>query len=157
MQKISSKKWFFYLSVGTLLCYFMFVLLMFNSQKFPLLYSVETCNSYYLIVYLLLCAVGYFIDANTRKEPGFLVLFCMPIFTFLYLFASLLIAGALVSKIVVLILGISLVFILGFIVNKYWMSKIISIRNGYINILFIYVLVHLMVALYISFSIFGYM
>jgi hypothetical protein len=157
MQKISSKKWFFYISVGSLLCYFMFVLLMYNNKELPQLYSVETCNSYYLFVYLLLCAVAYCVDMGSRKEPGFLMLFCLPIFTFIYLLGCLFVSGALYSSFIILTLAISLLFVLGYIVNKYSIEKLLAIRNGYTNILFIYCLVHLMVALYISFKILGYM
>lgn len=157
MRKLSSKKWFFYISNIVIICYFTFVLILFNSNQLPFLYSREACGIYYLFIYLLLSAVLYVIDTHTRKEPGFLTLFCLPLFTLFYLLGCMMCSGKSYPSFIVLFLSIVLVFIFGFFINKYWIEKILSIKNGYQNILFIYILIHLMVALYISFSVLGYM
>ena len=157
MRQLSSKKSFFYISNTIIACYFIFVLILYSNNQLPFLYSREVCGIYYLFSYLLLGAVLYVIDTHTRKEPGFLTLFCLPVFTFFYLLGCLLCVGSDYPSFIVLILSISLLFILGFFINKYWIEKILVIKNGYQNILFIYVLVHLMIALYISFLILGYM
>ena len=57
MKKISSKKYFFYISVMFLVCYSLFVLLAFNANKFSVLYDVKTANSYYLFTYLIYCSL----------------------------------------------------------------------------------------------------
>lgn len=157
MKNISSKKWFFYISIISLLCYSLFVLIAYDSNSLGVLYDIKTCSTYYLFVYLIFSAVLYVVDVNTRKEPAFLTLFCLPVFTYIFLVLSLLSAGYEYSFYIVTTLFVFLIYILGFIVNKYWITKILSLKNGYVNILFIYVIAHLMIALYISFRIFGYM
>ena len=157
MKNISSKKSFFYISAVSLLLYALFVLIVFNTEDLPVLYDVKTCSSYYLFSYIALVAVLYCIDVHTRKEPGFLTLYCLPLFTTVFVFLALLSTGNSYQVFIVLLLSISLLYILGYICDKYWMKKILTIKNGYVNIVFFYIIIHLMVALYITFSIFGYM
>lgn len=93
MKNISFKKRFFYISITCLLCYSLFVLLVYNAQELEVLYNIKTCGTYYLFSYLIASAVLYVVDVNTRKEPAFLVLFCLPAFTCIFLILSLLSAG----------------------------------------------------------------
>ena len=151
MNKTSTKKLFFYISTSLILCYFLFVLLMYNSNQMSELYTLKQCGIYYMIVYLLLTATNYVIDTQTRKEPAFLTLFALPTFTLLFLLGMMLIAGSLWTLIVVLLLVVSLLYVFAYYAYKKWIEKILLIKNGYDNILMIYVILHLLVVLYIAF------
>ena len=157
MKKISSKKWFFYVSLMFLLCYAIFVLIAYNSKSLGVLYDVKTCGSYYLFSYLILSAVLYAVDTHTRKEPAFLTLFCLPLYTYIFIILCLISMGYTYGFYIIVTLLIILLYIISFIMKKYLIPKIMTMRNGYANILFFYVIAHLMVALYISFRILGYM
>ena len=157
MKKISSKKWFFYISLTSLLCYAMFVLIAFNAKILDILYDVKTCESYYLFTYLILSAILYAIDTHTRKEPAFLTLFCLPLFTFIFLVLCLISVGYTYDFYIMISLFIIIIYVISFVAKKFFIPKIMTMRNGYANILFFYVIVHLMVALYISFRFLGYM
>ena len=153
MIKTSTKKLFFYISVSLVLCYFVFVLLVYNEGKFPELYNLEQSGLYYMFVYLLLVATNYVIDTQTRKEPAYLTLFCLPTFTLFYLSSVMLMSGVYWTIIVVLLLIMSLVYILGYYCYKKWIEKILMIKNGYDNILLAYVIIHLFIVLFVSFKI----
>ena len=157
MNQLSSKKLFFYISLSFVLCYFCFVIIAYSSKWAPVLYDIKTCSSYYMFTYLLLAMISYAIDTQTRKEPAFLTLFCLPAFTTIYLMVCVLFSGVGIPNIMLLLVVMAAIFILGYIVYKKWIIKVLEIKNGYPNILFIYTVFHLMIALYISFEIFGYM
>ena len=157
MKKISSKKCFFYVSLMLLICYALFVLLAFNSDKFEVLYDVKTASSYYLFTYLILSAILYAIDSHTRKEPAFLSLFCLPIFTYVFLVLTLLSGGYTYEFYLIITVFISLIYVISFVIKKCLVSKILTKGDWYANILFVYVIVHLMIALYLSFRFLGYM
>ena len=157
MKRISSKKCFFYGSLIGLLIYSLFVLIAYNSNVLPALYDVKTSSTYYLFSYLILSAVLYAIDTHTRKEPAFLTLFCLPAFTCIYLFLTLFSVGYNYKFYLVVILVVGLIYIASAIINKYYLSKILVKENRYANVLFIYVIFHLMLALYLSFKFLGYM
>ena len=106
MVKTSTKKLFFYISNALILGYFLFVLLAYNANILPSLYTLEQVNFYYIIVYVLLSATLYIIDTQTRKEPAFLALFCLPIYTFLFMLGMMLLANVNWQLIVVLVLVI---------------------------------------------------
>lgn len=157
MRKLSSKKWFFYISTIILLCYFMLVLIAYNAKDVEVLYNEKTCNTYYLFSYLILSAVLYCIDVYTKKEPAFLTLFCLPIYTCAYLMMSVLCSCSNEIIYLFIFVGILIVYILHYFANKFLISKIIKNKNIYNNLIFFYIVAHLMIALYISFVIFGYM
>lgn len=152
MAKTSTKKLFFYISISLIMCYFLFVLFAYNANIMSSLYTLEQVNFYYMIVYVLLSATLYIIDTQTRKEPAFLTLFCLPAYTFLFMLGMMLLAGIEWPFFVVLILAIFLVYLFGYIINKKWIEKIMMIKNGYDNILFVYVILHLFVVLFIVFQ-----
>lgn len=156
MKNISSKKWFFYISLTSLLCYSLFVFIAYNTSIFPVLYDAKTCSTYYLFSYLIATAMLYAIDTNTRKEPAFLTLFCLPAITCIFLILTLFSCGYNYTFYIVLLLFISLIYILSYVINKYLITKILAIKNGYANILFIYVVLHLMIGIYLSFRILGF-
>ena len=153
MRNISTKKLFFYVSLSLVICYFTFVLIAYNGGFLKELYTLEYISLYYMFAYVLLAAVNYIIDIGSRKEPGYLTLFCLPAYTFLFLMGMMLLAGISWTYFIVLILVISLIYILGYICYKKWIEKILLIKNGYDNILFIYVILHLFIALFVVFKI----
>lgn len=150
-MKASTKKLFFYISVCLVLCYFIFVLLAYNSGILTSLYTLKECGMYYIFAYTMLSAVAYFIDIQTRKEPAFLTLFCLPAYTYLFMLGIMFIAGISWDFMIVLTLVMFLVYILGYLCYKKWIEKILLIKNGYENILFVYIVIHLCLALFITF------
>ena len=153
MLKTSTKKLFFYISVSLILCYFSFLLIVYNSNILPELYTLKDCGLYYMLIYVLLAATSYAIDIQTRKEPALLTLFCLPTFSLCYLLSMMLLANSLWTNIVVLVLVASLVYMLGYFCYKKWIEKIMLIKNGYDNILLAYVIIHVFVVLYVSFRV----
>ena len=139
MMKASTKKLYFYISLCLVLCYFIFVLMAYNSKILSSLYNLEECGMYYLFVYVILSAVSYFIDIQTRKEPAFLTLFCFPAYTYLFMLGVMFIAGITWPYMIVLTLVMALIYILGYFCYKKWIEKILVIKNGYENILFLYI------------------
>ena len=152
MNKTSTKKLFFYISISLVLCYFLFVLFAYNANVLTALYTLEAVNFYYITVFVLLSATLYMVDTQTRKEPAFLTLFCLPAITFLFALGMMLLASVTWYYYIVLILVIVLVYLLGYIVNKKWIEKIMSIKNGYDNILMGYVVLHLFIVLFMVFK-----
>ena len=152
VSKTSTKKLFFYISIALVLCYFLFVLFAYNANVLSVLYTLEEVNFYYIIVYVLLSATLYMLDTQTRKEPAFLTLFCLPAITFLFMFGMMLLTGVAWYYYIVLILAITLVYLFGYIVNKKWIEKIMTIKNGYDNILMGYVILHMFIVLFIVFK-----
>ena len=157
MLKASRKKLFLYISLSTLIGYFVIVLLAYNSNLLPDLYTMEKCSIYYIIVYLLLVATAYFLDTQSRKEPGFLTLFSLPAYSGLFLLGLMMIANINWSYMIVLLLVIGLLYIAGYFCYQKWIEKIMLIKNGYENILMIYVIIHLFVVLFIAFKIVGFL
>ena len=155
MKYLSSKKLFTYISLSIVLLYFVFVMVTYES--IPVLHSKEIASIYYTFTYLLLAAVGYIIDTQSRKEPAFITLFTLPGFTFIYLLMSMIFMNSNYPLIVVLILIMVVVFLLGYLVYKKWIERILLIKNGYQNILFLYVIIHTMIALYFAFKIYGFL
>ena len=153
MHNISTKKLYFYISLSVVMCYFTFVLMAYNTGIAKELYTLEHISLYYMFAYVLLSAVCYIVDIGSRKEPGFLTLFCLPTYTLLFLLGMMLLAGVAWPFIVVLVLVMVLVFMLGYFCYKKWIDRILSIKNGYDNILFIYVIIHLFIALFVVFKI----
>ena len=141
MLKASSKKLFLYISLSALIGYFVIVLLAYNSNLLPDLYTMDKCSIYYIIVYLLVVATAYFLDTQSRKEPGFLTLFSIPAYSGLFLLGFMMIAGINWSYMIVLLLVIGLLYIAGYFCYKKWIEKIMLIKNGYENILMIYVII----------------
>ena len=152
MNKPSTKKLFFYSSISLVLCYFLFVLLVYNANVLSILYTLEEVGFYYITIYVLLSATLYTVDTQTRKEPAFLVLFCLPIITFLFMLGMMLLAGITWQFYIVLILVIFLVYLFGYLVNEKWIEKIMMIRQGYDYILLGYVILHLFIVLFIVFK-----
>ena len=155
MKYLSSKKMFTYISLCVVLLYFMFVLITY--ETLPMLHNIETCSIYHTFAYLLLAAVGYVIDTQSRKEPGFITLFTLPGFSLIYLLTSMIFTGTKYNLIIVMCLAMIIVFVLGYLVYKKWIIKVLNIKNGYPNILFIYVLIHTLIVLYFGFKIFGFL
>ena len=111
MNKTSTKKLFFYISISLVLCYFLFVILAYNANVLTVLYTLEETNFYYITVYVLLAATLYMLDTQTRKEPAFLTLFCLPAITLLFMLGMMLLGGETWHYYIVLILVISLVYL----------------------------------------------
>ena len=153
MYKLSTKKLFFYISLSLVICYFTFVLIAYNSGILKELYTLENISLYYMFSYVLLVAVGYIIDIGSRKEPGFLTLFFLPSCTLLFLLGMMLLANVMWTYILVMILVMLLVFILGYFCYNRWIEKILLIKNGYENILFLYIIIHLFIALFVVFKV----
>ena len=152
MIKTSTKKLFFYISITLVLVYFLFVLFAYNAKILPVLYTLEQVNFYYMVIYVLLSATLYTIDTQTRKEPAYLTLFCLPLYTFLFMLGMMFLAKIAWQYIVVLVLVILLLYLLGYLVNQKLIEKIMMIKNGYNNILLVYVMMHLFVVLFIVFK-----
>ena len=152
MNKTSTKKLFFYISISLVLCYFLFVIFAYNANVLTVLYTLEEVSFYYITAYVLLSATLYTVDTQTRKEPGFLVMFCLPAITFLFMLGMMLLAGITWQFYIVLILVIFLVYLLGYLVNKKWIEKIMMIQHGYDYILLGYVILHLFIVLFIVFK-----
>jgi len=157
MKNLSSKKWYFYISLCLLFLFSAFVVIAYGTKMLDVFCSKEVCSTYYLFTYLLVVAVMYWIDVQTRKEPAFLTIFALPAYTFIYLFLCILCSGMNYAALIVLCLVIVLVYVLCYIVNKYWIEKIMNIKNGYHNITFIYIMVHLLIVVYVSFKIFSFL
>lgn len=155
MRKLSSKRIFMYFSLALIFCYCTFVLIAYNNGILKGLYDIKKSSSYYMVVYVLLSAVSYVIDTQTRKEPALLTLICFPIFTLVLLLILMLIASISTILIVVLICAMVSIIILGYIGYKKWIHKILLIKHGYENILFGYVIIHIFAALFVAFKIIG--
>lgn len=155
MKNVSTKKLFLYISLCVVLCYFLFVIFAYNGEFLPGLYTLEQCNFYYMIAYVLLVATAYMVDTSTRKEPAYLTLFCVPAFSLLFLLGIMFLANVAWHFIVVLLLSIVLLYILGYFVYQKWIEKILMIKNGYENILLGYVIIHLFIVLLFAFKIVG--
>ena len=154
MKQLSSKKLFTYISLVLILMYFTFVV--FTYDVFPILHSKETCSIYYTFAYLLLAAVGFVIDTQSRKEPAFISLFTLPGFSTIYLLISMVFMGERYNWIIVLALVMLIVFTLGYLTYKKWIAKILTIQNGYQNILFAYTLLHTFIVVFFGFKILGF-
>ena len=155
MIKTSKKKIFSYLSLAFIIGYFVVVLLAYNSGVWQELYTLDVCGFYYITVYLLVVAVAYYLDTSSRKEPGYLTLFSLPAYSGIFLLSAMMMAGVDWQHFVILILSISLLYILGYFCNKKWIEKLLLVKNGYENILMIYLIFHLIIVLYIAFKLLG--
>ena len=152
MKRTSSKKLFFYISCSLILMFASFLIVAKATGDFEELFSVDFCQSYYLFSFMGLCAVAYVLDTKTRKEAGLLMLFAMPFYTTCYFFICMLVGGKNFPDIAVMILAMALVFVGAFYTYKKVMPKILTIKNGYQTISFIYMIVYLTIVLFISFS-----
>ena len=152
MNNISSKKMYFYISLSLVFIYFTVVLFAYNAQTFKELYTLEYCSLYYVFGYILLSAIAYIIDIGSRKEPGFLTLMCLPVYSFVFLLGMMMLAGVYWTYMVLLLIIFGLFLLLGIYCYKHWIHKILFIKNGYDNILFLYVLIHLFIVLFIAFK-----
>lgn len=155
MIKGSIKKIFLYISLSIILTYFCFVLICYNAGTFNELYSLNTCSIYYITVYLLLAATTYCIDINSRKEPALLTLFCLPIYSAIFLLSFMMMGAVEWYLIILMLLTIGILYILGYYCYKKWIEKILLVKNGYENILMIYDILHLFTVLFIAFKILG--
>ena len=151
----STKKLFTYISLTLVIGYFVFVLWMYNSHQLTDLYDPSKTSFYYIFVYILLVAVGYMIDIQTRKEPAFISLFAVPAFSLFLLLGLFAMCGLNWPYFIILCLIIILLYILGFFCYKRWISKILTIKNGYENILFGCVILHILVVLLVAFNVIG--
>ena len=154
MKQLSSKKLFTYISLILLFVYFTFVV--FTYDLFPVLHSKETCSIYYTFTYLLIAAVGFVIDTQSRKEPAFISLFTLPGFSTVYLVVSMIFVGERYNLIIVLLLVMLIVFVLGYLTYNKWINKILTIQNGYQNILFAYTILHTFIVVFFGFKILGF-
>lgn len=155
MHQLSTKKIFMYFSLALTLAYFTFLLIAYNSGILSTLYDVKTSGLYYIIVYVLLAAVTYAIDTQTKKEPALLTLFCLPIYSAIFLVILLFITGANLLYFGLLLALVGIVIGLGYLCYKKWIHKILLIKNGYKNILLVYVIIHMFVVLLIAFKMIG--
>lgn len=152
MKYTSSKKMFFYISASLVVMFVTFLVIAKNTGMNEELFSLETCQSYYLFSFMGLSAVAYVIDTNSRKEAGYLILFAVPTYITCYLFICMLVGNLKFPSIAIMILIMALVFFAMYLVYKYLMPKVLSIKNGYQIISFIYMIVILTVVLFISFG-----
>lgn len=156
-MKLSSKKIFSYFSLSLILGYFTFILICINSGIFPGIYDVKQSGICYIVIYVLLCATAYVIDTQTKKEPAFLTLFCLPVYTLAFLSLLMFLSGVGVGYYLVLGCLIILLIMIGYPCYKKWISKILLIKKGYENILAGYIIIHLFIALLISFKMVGFL
>lgn len=152
MNNISSKKLYFYISLSLIFTYFTFALIAYNAQIIKELYTLEYCSLYYLFAYVLLSGISYIVDIGSKKEPGFLTLFCLPAYSFIFLFAMMLLTGVSWPFLILLVLVFGTIFGLGYYCYKHLISKIFNFKIGYDNTIFIYVIVHLFIVLLIAFK-----
>lgn len=151
LKKLSSKQiYFYFISVLTLI-FTSFILLLFTNKKHMFLYSKENVETYYSLIYLFASAIGYYIDSSSRKEPGYLVLFLLPILSLAFLLISALVGGLKLFSISALILIFALILFLGYLVYKHLIVKIMMLKHGYQSFLFVYVLLHLTIVLITSY------
>lgn len=155
MNKTSTKKIFLYISLSIVLVYFCFVLICYNANILEELYDLKTSSIYYVTVYLMLVAVCYWIDSQSRKEPGFLTFFCLPAYSGLFLLAIMMMNGTNWQFIVILLLVILLLYIGGYYCFKKPIEKLLLIKNGYENIMMLYDIIHLFIVLFIAFKMLG--
>ena len=153
MKNISSKKIYFYATTILLFCYLSFVMLARVNSKFIALYSMEVCSTYYVLTYMGLSAVMYAIDSKTKKEPAFLSLFCLPIYSFAFIFLCLLVNVYNFIYYLLLLVATIILIGIGIVFNKYGMKKLTSTKNGYQIFLFTYIVIHLFIVLLIGLSI----
>ena len=151
----STKKLYTYISLTLVMAYFIFVLLMFNSNELKELYNLQTSGFYYLFVYVLLVAVGYVIDTQTRKEPAFITLFTVPAFSLLLLLGMFIMGNVFWVFYIILCVVILALYILAIFCYKKWINKIMLIKRGYENILLAYVIIHVFVVLFVAFKTIG--
>ena len=151
----STKKLYTYISLTLVMAYFIFVLLMFNSNELKELYNLQTSGFYYMFVYVLLVAVGYVIDTQTRKEPAFITLFTVPAFSLLLLLGMFIMGNVFWVFYIILCVVILALYILGIFCYKKWINKIMLIKRGYENILLAYVIIHVFVVLFVAFKTIG--
>ena len=155
MNNTSSKRLFAYFSLAIVFGYCAFVLMVFNAKILPGLYTLEKSSIYYILSYVILAAVAYAIDTQTKKEPGLLTLFCLPAYTLIFLFLVMWMASVNVVYIVAMIAVIAPLYVLGYMSYTRWINKIMLIKKGYENILLIYVIIHLFISLFVAFKVVG--
>ena len=111
-----------------------------------------------LFLYISLIAlIGYFVVVLFAYNANILSdLYTMDKCS-LFLLGFMMIANINWSYMIVLLLVIGLLYIAGYFCYKKWIEKIMLIKNGYENILMIYVIIHLFVVLYIAFKIVGFL
>lgn len=148
----STKKLYTYISLTLILAYFVFILWMYNSNQLNELYDIKQVGFYYIFAYILFVGVGYMIDTQTKREPAFITLFTIPSFSFILLLGMFIMDGVFWLYYVLLCLIILLLYILGYLCYKKWISKVITLKIGYENILFIYIIIHIFVVLIVAFS-----
>ena len=141
------KKLFLYISLSVILCYFVFAILMYTNNSFKEIYTLSDCSLYYIIVYALLTAVSYYIDTLSKKEPGLLTLIALPIYSFLFLFAMMLIASCEWFYVLISFVILAAVLVAGFIVYKKVIMKILLKKNAYENVLLAYTILHVFMVL----------
>ena len=152
MNNISSKKMYFYISLSLVFAYFSFVLLAYNGGFLPELYSLKDVSLYYVFAYVLLAAVSYIIDIGSRKEPAFLTLFCLPTYSLIFLFGMMILIGIFWTSYILLFLIFAVIYALGYQCYIKWIERILIIKNGYDNILFGYVVIHIFIVLFVVFK-----
>ena len=115
MNKNSTKHIFCYFSLAFVFAYVVFVLLMYNARILPQLYDIKEIGIHYIVVYSLLATVCYAIDAQTKKQPGLLMCFCLPIYSLTFLVLMMVIGAV---KPILIVLTIAVLIILFIIKNK---------------------------------------
>ena len=152
MSKFSSKKIFSFFSVSFIILLLIAMMIIYKSEIAPNLFTKEIGESYFLFGFMILFAVGYIIDSNTRKEAGYVVLFAYPFYAIAYLGICSLIGGGSWINIVIILLSLILVLVLGYFIYKYLMPKILMMKYGYQTFLFLYVIIFLTTILFVSFN-----
>ena len=148
MNNISSKKMFFYISLSLIFTYFTFVLIAYSNGILKELYTLENCSLYYVFSYVIIVAVMYMIDIGTKKEPAFLTLFYLPIISFVFMLAMMILACVSWPFFIILTAIFTGLFALGYWCYKKWINKILMLKIGYENIIFFYILLHLFLVLF---------
>ena len=152
MNRANFKNVYALISVGAVTIYALFLFICYQTNILKSLYNVETVEFYYMFTLMGFGGVSYVLDVNNRKQPGFLVLYIMPIHIF-YFFSAVLMAIGVSLFYIFVILGACLAMeLLGFIIDKYLMEKIINLRNGYPIILLIYDVFFLTVSVIVGFN-----
>ena len=150
-QNATVKKIYLYLSISACLCYFIFVLLMYNSNLLPEIYTLSECSLYYVIVYSLLAAVSYCIDTQTKKEPAILSLFALPAHSFIFLLGMMFLASCEWIYFIIMTAIFIVIYVVGIVIYKKFIGKILLVKNAYENTLLAYTIIHVFMVLLSAF------
>lgn len=151
MKGVSAKRIYAYISLALSLLFLTFIIICKSLNVLENLFTVKTCETYYMLSFMGLAAVAYALDSESNKEPAILVLYLIPIFSFMFITLCFIVLN---KTIFTLIAGAILVLIL---VGMYFFRKkilpnIMLKKNGYQVFIFLFTIIFLSIILVISFA-----